>query len=61
VHLTPHSLRATSEALAMLRAHHIHSIGRYGAWTYCSIEDNLLAARALVDDVLVPAILEEPR
>ncbi len=61
VHLTPHSLRATSEALAMLRAHNIHSIGRYGAWTYCSIEDNLLAARALVDDVLVPAILEEPR
>jgi protoporphyrinogen oxidase len=60
VHLTPHSLRTTDEALATLRTHDIHSIGRYGAWTYCSIEDNLLAARALVDDVLVPAVLEEP-
>ncbi len=61
VHLTPRSLRATSDALATLRAHDIHSIGRYGAWTYCSIEDNLLAARALVDDVLVPAVLEALR
>jgi hypothetical protein len=25
----------------------VHSIGRYGAWTYCSIEDNMLEARAL--------------
>jgi protoporphyrinogen oxidase len=60
VHLTPHSLRTTDAALATLRTHDIHSIGRYGAWTYCSIEDNLLAARSLVDDVLVPAVLEEP-
>lgn len=25
----------------------LHSIGRYGAWTYCSIEDNIVEARAL--------------
>ncbi len=25
----------------------VHSIGRYGRWTYCSIEDNILEARAL--------------
>ena len=27
----------------------IHSIGRYGSWTYCSIEDNMLEARALAE------------
>ena len=25
----------------------VHSIGRYGGWTYCSIEDNIVEARAL--------------
>jgi hypothetical protein len=25
----------------------IHSAGRYGRWTYCSIEDNLVEAREL--------------
>lgn len=27
----------------------IHSIGRYGSWTYCSIEDNIAEARALAE------------
>ena len=27
----------------------VHSIGRYGGWTYCSIEDNIVEARALVN------------
>ena len=48
VHLTPQALTATTAALSTLSARNVHSIGRYGAWTYCSIEDNLLAARALV-------------
>jgi hypothetical protein len=26
----------------------VHSIGRYGGWTYCSIEDNIVEARTLV-------------
>jgi hypothetical protein len=26
----------------------VYSIGRYGGWTYCSIEDNIVEARALV-------------
>ena len=25
----------------------VYSIGRYGGWTYCSIEDNIVEARAL--------------
>lgn len=52
VHLTPTGMAATSSALSMLSARQVHSIGRYGAWTYCSIEDNLLQARALVEGPL---------
>jgi hypothetical protein len=33
---------------AALAEHGVHSIGRYGGWTYCSIEDNIVEARALV-------------
>ena len=32
---------------AELAARDVHSIGRYGSWTYCSIEDNIVEARAL--------------
>ena len=32
----------------ILRANGVYSIGRYGGWTYCSIEDNIVEARALV-------------
>jgi protoporphyrinogen oxidase len=32
---------------AWLAERHVHSIGRYGRWTYCSIEDNVIEARAL--------------
>lgn len=27
----------------------IYSIGRYGSWTYCSKEDNILEARELAE------------
>ena len=32
-----------------LAAHGVHSVGRYGGWTYCSIEDNMLETRALAE------------
>jgi len=47
VHITQDSMRAHKELSAQLNAHHVYSIGRYGGWTYCSIEDNILEARAL--------------
>jgi hypothetical protein len=28
----------------------VHVAGRYGGWTYCSIEDNIVEARALAAD-----------
>jgi protoporphyrinogen oxidase len=50
--------RSTAEAAAkreLLCAQDIHSIGRYGAWTYCSIEDNIVEARKLVEQLSSPA------
>jgi protoporphyrinogen oxidase len=34
----------------LVASHHVWSIGRYGAWTYCSIEDNIVEARQLCED-----------
>ncbi len=47
VHITRRSLAETARVLAALAAAGVYSIGRYGAWTYCSIEDNIVEARAL--------------
>ena len=33
----------------ILEKNDIYSIGRYGSWTYCSIEDNILEARDLAE------------
>lgn len=59
VHLTPAGMEATTTALQALRARDVHSVGRYGAWTYCAIEDNLLQARALVEGPLQQAARSE--
>jgi protoporphyrinogen oxidase len=48
VHITRASMAETSRVRSVLAAHDVHSIGRYGGWTYCSIEDNILEAQALV-------------
>ena len=54
--LDPAYVHITRASIADVRAHKdalekqgIHSIGRYGSWTYCSIEDNIVEARALAD------------
>jgi protoporphyrinogen oxidase len=31
----------------------IHSIGRYGSWTYCSIEDNIVQAKKLIKKIKI--------
>lgn len=51
VHITRDSLAETARVQRILRTHGVFSIGRYGAWTYCSIEDNMLEARALAQDL----------
>jgi hypothetical protein len=48
VHITRTSMAEVARLREALRAHGVNSIGRYGGWTYCSIEDNIVEARALV-------------
>jgi protoporphyrinogen oxidase len=49
VHITKTSLADVAEKKRMLARHGVHSLGRYGSWTYCSIEDNMIEARSLAD------------
>lgn len=48
VHITRPSITEHVRLAATLGEHGVYSIGRYGGWTYCSIEDNIVEARALV-------------
>jgi protoporphyrinogen oxidase len=48
VHITRRSLAEHRRLSGLLRERGVWSIGRYGGWTYCSIEDNIVEARALV-------------
>ena len=50
VHITGRSLEEHARVGRALRAHGVYSIGRYGGWTFCSIEDNLVEARELAQD-----------
>jgi protoporphyrinogen oxidase len=48
VHVTQRSLAEHQRLRGVLAGRGAWSIGRYGGWTYCSIEDNIVEARALV-------------
>ena len=47
VHITSKSMAAYARISTELAARGVHSVGRYGRWTYCSIEDNIVEAREL--------------
>jgi protoporphyrinogen oxidase len=51
VHITRDSLAAVDAARARLNAHGVYPVGRYGRWTYCSIEDNMIETRALAAEL----------
>ena len=51
VHITSKSNAEAAAKRSLLRTQNVHSIGRYGAWTYCSIEDNIIEARALATEL----------
>ena len=51
VHITERSMREHARLKAELAAHDVHTIGRYGGWTCCSIEDNVIEARALCEQL----------
>lgn len=48
VHITQKSNADFARISQKLAARGVHSIGRYGGWKYCSIEDNIVEARELV-------------
>jgi hypothetical protein len=49
VHITRASMTEQQRCAKLLAEHDVYSIGRYGGWTYCSIEDNIVEARSLVE------------
>jgi protoporphyrinogen oxidase len=52
VHITQRSLAEVTRTRRELGNQRVHSIGRYGGWTYCSIEDNIVEARELVSQLM---------
>jgi protoporphyrinogen oxidase len=48
VHITKPSIAEHKRLAALLQARDVWSLGRYGRWTYCAIEDNIVEARELV-------------
>lgn len=49
VHITSESNAEVARLKRGLATRGVYSIGRYGSWTYCSIEDNIVEARALAE------------
>jgi protoporphyrinogen oxidase len=49
VHITRESTALVERMRKVLAARGVYSIGRYGGWTYCSIEDNMIEARDLAE------------
>ena len=49
VHITKRSNADVAANKRVLQARGVYSIGRYGSWTYCSIEDNIIEARDLAE------------
>jgi protoporphyrinogen oxidase len=50
VHITQESNTATEELRELFKARGVYSVGRYGGWTYCAIEDNIVEARTLANN-----------
>ena len=51
VHITRQSEEDKMRKKELLAQSNIHSIGRYGSWTYCSLEDNIHEAFSLAKEL----------
>jgi protoporphyrinogen oxidase len=47
VHITAQSMAEFERLAPILRGAQVYSVGRYGRWTHCSIEDNIVETREL--------------
>jgi len=55
VHITERSNAEVARLRTQLANHGVYSLGRYGRWTYSSIEDNILETRELARELGVHA------
>lgn len=51
VHITQSSIADIQMKMNILNGLNIYSIGRYGGWKYCSIEDNIIEAKTLAKEL----------
>lgn len=51
VHISSASLADVAARKKALAENGVYSIGRYGSWTYCSIEDGMQEARSLANSL----------
>lgn len=51
VYITEMSRKLYKEWCSVYNNSNIYSIGRYGSWTYCSIEDNIIQAKQIVQEL----------
>ena len=51
VHIEKETNEKIQQLFNDLKNNNIYSIGRYGAWTYCSMEDCMLEAKSLVEKI----------
>ena len=51
VHITTESEKTYKTFCEDFNKKGIYSIGRYGSWTYCSIEDNIIQAKELINKI----------
>ena len=51
VHINKNSLEDVEKKKTLLQTYDVYSIGRYGSWTYCSIEDNIKEAKILAENL----------
>lgn len=53
VHINEFTTIDSLKKIDFLKQKNIFSIGRYGEWTYCSIEDNIISAKTCVNKLLI--------
>lgn len=58
VHINKNSISHYEEWCKEYNSRGIYSIGRYGSWTYCSIEDNIIQGKETAESILHPHPLE---